>query len=59
MKGIATHNCLNATGALSVCHVLNLDLEQESVNLSNIAFPKRRMEVKKALKDSVLIDDFP
>ena len=57
MKGIATHNCLNATGALSVCHVLNIDLEQASVNLSNIAFPKRRMEVKKALKDSVLIDD--
>ena len=57
MKGIATHNCLNATGALSVCHALNIDLEQASVNLNNIAFPKRRMEVKKALKDSVLIDD--
>lgn len=57
MKGIATHNCLNATSALSVCHALNIDLEQASVNLSNIAFPKRRMEVKKALKDSVLIDD--
>jgi len=57
MKGIATHNCLNATGALSVCHALNIDLEQASVNLSNITFPKRRMEVKKALKGSVLIDD--
>jgi len=57
MKGIATHNCLNATGALSVCHALNIDLEQASLNLSNITFPKRRMEVKKALKGSVLIDD--
>ncbi len=57
MKGIASHNCLNATAALSVCHALNIELEEVSVNLSNIAFPKRRMEVKKALKDSVLIDD--
>ena len=57
MKGIATHNCLNATAALSICHALNIDLEQASVYLNNIAFPKRRMEVKKALKDSVLIDD--
>ena len=57
MKGIASHNCLNATAALSVCHALNIELEEVSVNLSNITFPKRRMEVKKALKDSVLIDD--
>ena len=57
MNGIATHNCLNATGALSVCHALNIDLEQASANLTNVTFPKRRMEVKKALKGSVLIDD--
>lgn len=57
MKGIASHNCLNATAALSVCHALNIELEEVSVNLSKITFPKRRMEVKKALKDSVLIDD--
>jgi len=57
MEGIATHNCLNATGALSACYALNIDLEQARVNLSNVSFPKRRMEVKKAIKGSVLIDD--
>jgi len=57
MEGIATHNCLNATGALSACYALNIDLEQAKGNLSNVTFPKRRMEVKKAIKGSVLIDD--
>ncbi len=57
MKGIATHNCLNATSALSVCHALSIDPEQASINLTNVTFPKRRMEVRKAVKGSVLIDD--
>ena len=57
MNGIAMHNSYNACAALAVGHVLNLDLEELSLNLNNISYPARRMEIKNALNDALLIDD--
>ena len=56
-SGIAMHNSYNACAALAVGHVLNLNLEELSLNLNNISYPARRMEIKNALNDALLIDD--
>ena len=57
MNGIGVHNSLNACAALAVCHALEMDLEEKSINLSRVTYPSRRMEVHKGLKGSVLVDD--
>jgi UDP-N-acetylmuramoyl-tripeptide--D-alanyl-D-alanine ligase len=57
MNGIGVHNSLNACAALAVCHALEMDLEEISINLSKVTYPSRRMEVHKGLKGSVLVDD--
>ena len=57
MNGIAYHNALNACSALAVCKALNINLKDITVNLSKIIYPSRRMEVHKAIKGSLLIDD--
>jgi len=57
MNGIGVHNSLNACAALAVCHALEMDLEEISINLSRVTYPSRRMEVHKGLKGSVLVDD--
>jgi len=57
MNGIAIHNSMNACSALAVCFALNIDLEKISKTLRNVVYPSRRMEVHKALRGALVIDD--
>ena len=57
MNGIGRHNSMNAGSALAVCFALNMDLEKIAHNLKKVVYPSRRMEVNKALKGSLIIDD--
>ena len=57
MNGIGRHNSMNAGSALAVCLALNIDLETIAHNLKKVVYPSRRMEVNKALRGSLIIDD--
>ena len=57
MNGIGIHNSYNACAALTVAYVLNLDIKEMILNLKNISHPARRMEMKNALNNALLIDD--
>ena len=57
MNGVGLHNSVNAAGALAVCSVMGLALDEIIDNLERIELPQRRLSLFRMSNGSLLIDD--